>query len=1240
MKQKKGLLGLIATDEKSQLVSQENQSELAVHLRILIHKTISALIREFHQNATQSIAHKTSQNNEYQERLELLDASTNLQISEKLLIDGYCDKFNQNLQLLASSATEQTKETRAEFSLMEHGDFDDLQNLSVIIKKLESQFDSALVLIRKKLAAILDTKKENIIIPANPASLCEGFREILVQIERSEQVKNFLYLIFEETLIKYLPVLYKQVIIIIDEQETTKKTSSTVSSTSPQWKKFKTESVHSDIFDIAAKQSDVVARSHPDKEELNEEPLNIEDQLPHDNDDEIKTPSVNAEDISTPDPIPPRNRRSQSPDRPENQNQNTKEVINVVSHLVSLLQAKNNIQNPQSERPEEVHEDYSANEVHSAFSQLQQNIKNENELFSPELLLQKLKQTLKNDSAHLKQLSRSDNKKLEIYDSLFNVLFDENMLGQDSQSYVQKIQLPIMAQAVQDPKFLSTEDHPARNVINHLYWLESAIKNQKSSKNIKLKQTIDDLINQIRDQSINNPSIFGSVEKELSDITQSVNKTVTHNEKRVQNIYEGKQKLEKARGFVQNEINELYANKKFPKVIFTLLEAGWQHLLVLAKLKGDDSAYQNHFTVINDLNAWLMGSKSIDLESAKNTLEIIDKELQPVCSDVFLHSNLLNVLNDFLLTNKISSSTDSVEMTTLELDESSQAVTETENRTNEVNQLKPDQWLNIFLNKKLESVKLIWISDNKETFVFVDRAGMKRLVLKRENLAKLIRSGSVTIIDSLDLPVMDRATNAMLQKLQDEVTHNATCDPVTHLLNRKEFTKQLKKQLTNIENTKFLLCNIEIQDFRIITNACGLSGGDALLIQLADQIKALLRTEDIVARLDDRTFSILLNNCSAEVAKKLHDELIGTDFNWEDKSFSIAVGMGIVPLFSENSYKINTILQQADSATLSAIDAGRNRIRVYKEDDKSLQSQFDSNEWVGRINQVFSENRLFLRCQKIVEINTQSDTHTHYEILLGIKDEQGNTIPPDNFIPAVERCHRMSEVDKWVVNSVFDWVETHPAIFEKLDGFSINLSGESMNSEEFLEFLKETLSTCNVPLHKITFEITETVAADSFQFVQTFIEEIKAFNCKFSLDDFGSGYSSYSYLKSLDVDYLKIDGIFVKDLTNNNTDIAIVKSMNEIAHSLNLKTIAEYVENKEIQDVLEKIGVDFAQGWGVEKPKLITDLELETEFEFESKPEIDTIATEPVIETKVEVEPEIEYDEIVFEDDLFDEKKW
>jgi len=292
----------------------------------------------------------------------------------------------------------------------------------------------------------------------------------------------------------------------------------------------------------------------------------------------------------------------------------------------------------------------------------------------------------------------------------------------------------------------------------------------------------------------------------------------------------------------------------------------------------------------------------------------------------------------------------------------------------------------------------------------------------------------------------------------------------------------------------------------------------------------------------------------------------------------------------DTCFDAQQLLQQADSASISAERSSQNRILLFSDENESLTRQTALYKWIGHIDNLFLQNRLFIRCQMIAPIEQDNHDHLHYEILLGIKDETGSIVPPDQFIPAVERCKRMPEIDQWIIDNVFSWIENNRDYFDSMDGFSINLSGQSINSEAFLEYLKASLESKNVQADKLTFEITETVASENLVFTKRFIKTIKQFGCKFSLDDFGSGYSSYAYLKNLNVDYLKIDGAFVKDIVNNKADMAIVKSMNEIAHSLNLKTIAEYVENDEIRDVLRQIGVDYAQGYGIQKPIPLTEL--------------------------------------------------
>jgi diguanylate cyclase (GGDEF)-like protein len=467
-----------------------------------------------------------------------------------------------------------------------------------------------------------------------------------------------------------------------------------------------------------------------------------------------------------------------------------------------------------------------------------------------------------------------------------------------------------------------------------------------------------------------------------------------------------------------------------------------------------------------------------------------------------------------------------------------------------------------------------------------------------------MRNGAANRIENLDAPLMDRATNTMLQKMQETLIYNATHDPVTDLLTRDAFAKQFKHEIGLLGNSSHVLCHIEVQDYRLITNSCGVTGGNQLLKKLTHLLTGQLRNEELFARLGDKTFGILFKHCSPdegfEIAKKLVNTISDSHFEWEDKSYPIGVNIGLAPV-TGNGYDVNQLMQQADSASISAKDSGHNRIQLFKEDDERLKRQKKVHEWAGQIDRVLAENRIFIRCQKIVPVEPDNDDYSHYEILMGVRDNVGNFVPPDHFIPAAECCQRMAEIDQWIIRHVFGWIEQNRNFFDQIDGFSINLSGQSINTEEFLVFLKELLASSNVPPQKITFEITESVAADSLVYVKKFIKQIKQFGCKFSLDDFGSGYSSYSYLKNLNVDYLKIDGAFVKDMANNPADVAIVKSMNEIAHSLGMLTIAEYVENDEIRTILTEIGVDYVQGYGIQKPILLTDLVVVPGFAEDSR---------------------------------------
>ena len=271
-----------------------------------------------------------------------------------------------------------------------------------------------------------------------------------------------------------------------------------------------------------------------------------------------------------------------------------------------------------------------------------------------------------------------------------------------------------------------------------------------------------------------------------------------------------------------------------------------------------------------------------------------------------------------------------------------------------------------------------------------------------------------------------------------------------------------------------------------------------------------------------------------------------------------------------------------------AKDLGRNRIHVFQLEDTELALRHGEMQWVARINQALTEDRFCFHAQPIVPLD--NSTHRHYELLLRMLDDQGKTIPPGAFLPAAERYDLMGKLDLWVIKNAFSLLATQPDFVRDTSFISINLSGQSLTNGDILDFIIAQMQACGIAASNICFEITETVAITNLNAAITFIATLKDLGCRFALDDFGSGLSSFRYLKNLPVDYLKIDGMFVKDIVNDPLDHAMVKSINEIGQVMGIKTIAEFVENDEIKGMLKAIGVNYAQGFGIGKPQRFTEL--------------------------------------------------
>lgn len=495
-----------------------------------------------------------------------------------------------------------------------------------------------------------------------------------------------------------------------------------------------------------------------------------------------------------------------------------------------------------------------------------------------------------------------------------------------------------------------------------------------------------------------------------------------------------------------------------------------------------------------------------------------------------------------------------------------------------------------------QRLRLAWVSKGKGRYVFVNLRGLKEASFSVDELARRLQDASAIVLDNVDEPAVDRAQYAMLQKLHHQLLHESTHDQLTGLINRREFERRLRVLLSAPEpdDCGHCLCYLDLDQFSVINSTCGYGAGDRLLIEITELARKVMGRRAVVARMGGDEFGILLANHSRQDAVGVVEEFLnavrGYRFEWQDKRFSVSFGVGLVQS-GEQGMNAAAMLQAAESSCDAAKGRGTNQIQLYRPDDTDLLKRKQIMQWVSRIDKALDEGTLTLRCQRIMALQEGgSDQAHHYEILLGVADEAGNPIAPAEFIMAAEHYHRMQAVDRWVIQSVFQWMAVHRDKLDDIGGFAINLSGRSLSDETLMDFIRTEAEKARAPMDKICFEVTETAGITNLSDATEFILEIKKTGCRFSLDDFGSGLSSYTYLKNLPVDYLKIDGAFVKDMNRNPSDFAVVKSITEIGHFMGKKIIAEYAESHDIIGRLREMGVDYAQGYTVEAPRPLDEL--------------------------------------------------
>jgi diguanylate cyclase (GGDEF)-like protein len=771
----------------------------------------------------------------------------------------------------------------------------------------------------------------------------------------------------------------------------------------------------------------------------------------------------------------------------------------------------------------------------------------------------------------------------------------------DVESLIKRLERTLLKLALRDGEFPASPSHPARRVVNLIDQYNFAANDEGRLNDNKLRANLDSLVTRICDQADTDSSVFDVVQHSLERDLEGVRRERRTRIDRIVEALESRDRVRVARQQVDVALGRRLSERRMPRALIRLLDEVWRQHCVLVGLRHgvESTAWRDNLLLIERTLA--VAASGIDdpatLPLRKELCRELSSVMMQVVSDRSLRGRLLAELEALMVNADAQLMADVLEAP--QFKEPTQAADKPQTREPNGMPYLPMQsrvgdWWDMKIERKWIPVQLVWMSQSTGHCGFVNRSASNRMELTESDLQNQITNGTSRTRDSLDVPLLDRTESGLLNEVYAESMQRADRDPVTGLLTRKGFQKRLTDLDARIDGGhNHVVALIECDQFRTISSTCGIEALESLTKTLGDRLLKSLPKDCLVALFREDSFAILMPNYLRPAGLRTVTELVTSiadfRFKFEQHSYSIGVSAGIAA-FGTGQCGASEVLRRADAACLAAKASGRNRLQHYEPDNAELRSEETLQAWAGRADLLLMSEDLFLRAQMVMPIGPDTAELPYYEILLGIEPRSGQTSGPYDFVVAMERLGRSHELDLWVLRQAFTWIAENWMTMESIGGMAINLSVLSLRNPEVLRFLRQQLSGSNFPAHKIVFEITESAAIQNFDAAEQFIREIHRYGCRFALDDFGSGFTSYAHLKRLSTDTLKIDGSYIKDLLGDPSDLAIVKSMTDIAHTLGMKVVAEWVETPEILEKLVELGVDYAQGYAVHKPVRLAEL--------------------------------------------------
>ncbi len=827
----------------------------------------------------------------------------------------------------------------------------------------------------------------------------------------------------------------------------------------------------------------------------------------------------------------------------------------------------------------------SAGELQHELQQLQVERVTDSESAS---LKQRVTQKLQeNTSQHLDAEQQGT---LDVVDRFFNSMTDSPRLSSEAQQQLRQLEVPVLKVAISDPTFFDDSDSPVRGVMNRIGQL--SVKDGRP--NPIIQRRVDELVERIVNDFEQDTEVFAKAVVELDVLIERQNLVYRRNVERVTAAAEGAQKVSESKAAVAAALEPRLAGRRVPKAVISLLNSGWRDLLSLTWIRqGPDSQrWQDYLTVIDSL--LVFGDDRRSALNLADLLGVIQDGLASISSNHMPPTQIRDELKNFLVRTP-EKEVETVEMppaiVTKEPDsaELSREQRSLQRWVNRAQQLRTGDWLRDQENPtKPQHIRLVWIAREFSRFVFVNHQGMRVVELTLTALAQQMRAG-ITVPDSqYDRPLVDASIDHMVRKVYDQLSWASTHDELTGLLGRREFERILEQQLTQHEDER-VLARLDLRQFRLLNDTAGYNAGDDMLKAVADILRSQVKDGMPIARLAGNEYGFLLpaEQAGTIVMAVIHAiEALAPEY--DGRYYRLSASAGLAPALPALT-TAERWLRASEAACKDAKQMGDGRFATYTLGARDQARQDQIADKVATLGDL-DEERMLLRCQKIIPLHTKARMPAQFEILISMYDDAGALITGSDFIRMAERYNRIQAVDRWVVGHMLDWLRAGSAESGEAHGVCINLSGYSLNDESLLEYIYDKLSQKSAPIERLWFEITEAAAINDLHSVAEFITEMKELGCRFCLGNFGSGPASYQYMRKLPVDLIKLDGAFTSNLISSETDRAMVRSMVDMAHYMNREVIAAQVESRDIIDVLRQLGVDYAQGYAIEKPRLLNNL--------------------------------------------------